>query len=312
MKAILISMIFFISSILCSQEADLLLPENPNYENELLNFYFENGEYELVISITDTLEYSDDLMLLKGKSYHLSGNPQKAVDILSDIILVSTNEIIRLDASKEIKKIAKEFSPLQSIEILSELLLKFEFSEYYPQILLLIAKVYEDFQLYEEANDVYYMLINQEQNELYKYKIGVNFILLKEFRQALNLLLPISEIESEEQNEILYLIYIAYFSMNDLPNAKDTLLRLYHDFPECEKRVEVVSSLADIFKGENKYLISWFLLNEAMKQSSEIQQYHLNNRIDEIRVLISTDSLSGDPFEHLELKFEKENEEGIE
>lgn len=299
MKVISILILLLTCFFLSAQEVDTLEPENSDYESELLNFYFENEEYNLVISIVDTLEYSDELMFLKGMSHHLSGDSKTAIDVLSDIILVGTDDIKKLEASKKIKNIAKEFAPQESIEILSELLEKFEFSEFYPQILLLIAEVYEDFQLYEEANDVYTMLL--EEDDKYKVKIGINYILQKRFGKALEILLPITETESDNQDEVLYLTYLAYFSMQKTESAKAVLIRLYNEFPDCDKRIEILSNLADIFAAEKKLVTSWFLLEEASKLSSEIQLYHLNNKINNIRILIASDSLNIYQFEHLKL-----------
>jgi len=176
----------------------------------------------------------------------------------------------------------------------------------------ILARLYENNQLYGEANDAYRTILSEtEEPESWnlKIKIATNKIFQKEYEEALNIIGPLIAIDDSLYNEkLLFLDYIANISLEHYEDAKTSLLRLYLDFPQNPNRKDILSGLAEVFEHQEQFLMSWYMLNELYMISDEVQRFKLTKDVDRVKQKISESNTIEDQFKYFKpvLEIEKQ------
>lgn len=286
------------------------------YNINLIKFYIDKGEYDNALEYIDkTLEESsvkDSLFFLKGIIYRQREDWLQASEFFAKSILYSSEEQIIIDRLLEFELAIFLVSPLSAFDIVSISVTKAQTSQKQMGFLNILAKLYENNQLYGEANDVYKTIL-QETDETEKcdlqIKIITNNIFQKDYITAIENLEPlIAHNDSIYIGKLLFLNYISNVSLENYDEAKSSLIRLYLDYPNNVNKDEMLSGLADIFEIQGKYLISWFMLNELFKISNEVQKFKIQNDIERIKRKICEIKAIGDQFEYFKPVFELEKQ----
>ena len=276
------------------------------YNIKLIKFYIEKNEYDNALEYIDkTLEESidkDSLFFFKGVIYHEYEDWQQASEFYAQAILHTSKEQIIDERLAIFENAIFQVSPLTAFDIVSTAVSEAIDPQMHIGFLYILAKLYENNQLYGEANDVYgTILLETEEPESWnlKIKIATNKIFQKEYEEALDVLEPLIAIDDSLYNEkLLFLNYIANISIERYEDAKTSLLRLYLDFPENPNRNDIIAGLADVFEHQEQYLMSWFMLNELFKISDEVQKFKLRKDIDRIKQKICETNTIEDQFKY--------------
>jgi len=287
--------------------------ENLIYEHELIKFYINQDEFELAISIADSIYeesfYQDSLKYFKGLAYNGLKDWESSSSIFSDIFINGNDEDLIPIVKKEFNKSIKKLGPTKSIEKITAIIDSIDNVSKHPELFLTMAEIYEENQLFEEANEAYKFLLDDLQYDKIlsiKLKIATNDIFLKDYQHSADLLKSI--IESEDSlyiEDALFFSYIANSSINNFPEAKKSLLRLYLEFPAHRNRFEIIEGLVGLYENFQEYLMCWYLLNELYEISSETQKFNIHLQIDRIKKLLVQDTLTVDQFKNFKPVFEE-------
>ena len=292
-------------------ELKIELSNAVDYYYELIKFYISEAEYDLALSYLDSISsnMTDSLYFFTGLSYQGKSNWEQAADNFGECIINHRKEELLDAATLELKNTLQNLSPMIAIERISNFINELEDGVLLAHFLFIMAWVYEENQLFDEANDVYRTIIRETDYEdkiNTKLKIATNLIFLKEFAKAKTVLIPIIALNDSTYNQnALFFSYIANHSLNDFPAARNDLLRLYQEYPVHTNKIEILQGLAEIFEKEQQYLISWYMLQELEKIISEVQKIVIQREIERIKGLIGTENISTDQFEYLKPAFDK-------
>lgn len=272
-----------------------------DYHKELVQFYIDRQEYELALGVIDSAltrnVTNDSLFLYKAISYEGLKDWDRAANSYSELYLKTDSDSLKFLAKNGFIYNVKQLNPIVSIEKISTMLDSVSDSPQYPEFLMTIAEVYEENQLYEEANDIYKTVLGDttkvdttgvgtphiDTTDIL-FKLAVNDIYLKNYEDVVFTMEPfILEADSVRLPEALFFSYISHYSLGNYPAARKHLLRLYLNYPTYGNRFEQVMGLAELFEKEKRYIFGWYLLENFMTSASEAEKYQLDKRIKMIR-----------------------------
>jgi len=292
---------------------DTHIPVDMDYDFELVKFYLEKEEYQIALNKTDQMisdDFHNDLLhYFRGEANLGLKNWEAAADDFSKVFQNSTDEELLLATLTKFKSTLNQLNAFISIEKISSVLNEVENEQIRTALLFQLADIYENNQLFDEANDVYKLILKdsiQIDNTVdLKLKIVANDIFLKNYQEAIDYLKPIlAQQDSTYDKKALFFNYIAQYSMNNYQEAKTSLLKLFLDYPEHLNRFEIIRGLADLYFLERQYLMSWYFLNLLYQISESHQKFDIYNDIEELKQLIAKDSLTIDQFKYLQPVFE--------
>ena len=317
MRTIILVIIITIFCInIFAQNEDISNINDVKYNIKLIKFYMEKNEYNNALEYIDkTLEETidnDSLYFYKGLIYKEFEDWQQASESFVQAILYTSEEQIIVERLAIFEDAIINVSPLTAFDIVSMAVSEAQNTQKHIGFLNILARLYENNQLYGEANDVYRTILSEtEESESWnlKIKIATNKIFQKEYKEALNILEPLIAIDDSLYNErLLFLDYIANISLELYEDAKTSLLRHYLDFPENPNRKDILSGLADVFEHQEQFLMSWFMLNELFKISDEVQRFKLTKEVDRIKQKICESNTIEDQFKHFKPVLEIEEQ----
>ncbi|MDP8201058.1 MAG: hypothetical protein P9M11_02835 [Candidatus Tenebribacter burtonii] len=313
MKAItLILIIIFLCINLYAQSENGSNINDLKYNINLIKFYIDKIEYDNALEYIDkTLEEAiekDSLYYFKAYIYKEKEDWLQASEFLAKAILYSTEEQIINERLVEFKLAIIHVSPLSSFDIVSAAVASAQNTQKHTGFLNILARLYENNQLYGEANDVYRTIlleIDGSESCNLQMKIVTNNIFQKEYKEALNILKPLIVLDDSLYIEkLLFLDYIANISLEYYEEAKTPLIRLYLDFPENINRKEILAGLADIYEHQEQYLMGWFILNELFIISDEVGRFQIQKDIERIKQIICESNNIEDQFRYFKPIFE--------
>jgi Tfp pilus assembly protein PilF len=314
--AILVLMVTIFFTNLFTQNENLSNINDEKYNIKLIKFYIEKNEYEKALEYIDkTLEEvtgKDSLFFFKGYIYIEYEDWKQASESFAKAILHTSDEKLINEWLAIFEKAIIKVSPLTAFDFVSTAVSEAKNTQKHIGFLNILARLYENNQLYGEANDVYRtILLEIEESERWdlKIKIATNKIFQKEYDEALNILEPLIVIDDSLYNEkLLFLDYIANISLENYDKAKTSLIRLYLDFPDHTNRKEILTGLSEIFVHQEQSLMSWYILNELFKISDEVQRFKLKIDIDRIKQKICESNAIEDQFKYFKPVFEIEKQ----
>jgi len=323
---LLILLILLFSAVLSGQQNESTLPDSLNphlilemdlsnsvdYYYELIKFYILEEEFDLALTYLDSISsnMTDSLYYFKGLSYKGKEDWDNAALNFGASIKCYRHKEIMDAATNQLKATLKNLPPMLAIEKLSGFINDLNKGELLAHFLFIMAWVYEENQLFEEANDVYQTIIretNYEDKINTKLKIATNYIFLKEFANAKTILQPIIALNDSIYNQdAIFYNYIANFSLEDFASARTDLLRLYLEYPDHPNKAEILQGLAKVFEKEQQYILSWYMLTELMQNSNEVQKFVIQQEIERLIDLIGSEEIKVDQFEYLKPVFDEQ------
>ncbi|MDY6916158.1 MAG: hypothetical protein SVM86_07575 [Candidatus Cloacimonadota bacterium] len=310
-KLTIIALVFILfSTVLLAQYP--YLPEN-TYELELVKFYLNRNEYDLAISVVDSLDfesaYQDSLQYFKALAYIGKKEWNTASDILANIITKNKKHGLHVLALKQYNQAIKKIEPTQAIEKISSVISKTSSDSLSNDLLFLISEIYEENNLYEEANDIYRSLLKDsvytDSLKIVK-KLAVNEIFLKDYSAADKYLDRIlAHPDSLYRKDALFFSYIANYSLENYEKAKNMLIELYQNYPEHKEMKQILHSLAQIYEKEQQYLLSWYFWQKLHSLSAAEKQKQIGNKIEELRSKIDNSKQLPNQFKNLKPYWKK-------
>jgi uncharacterized protein HemY len=288
------------------------LSEN-TYEHELVKFYLNRNEYDLAISVVDSLNfqpaYQDSMQYFKALAYIGKKEWETASDILAKIITNTNIQGLQILALKQYNQTIKNIEPATAIEKISSIITQSESDSLNHDLLFMISEIYEQNNLYKEANDIYRTLLK---DSLYTdslkvmKKIAANEILLKDYKEANNYLdRMLAQQDSLYQKDALFFSYIANYSLENYPKAKKMLIELYQKYPEHEEKKQILRSLAQIYEKEEQYIISWYFWQQLQNIADPEEKSKIKDKINNIRKKIGNANNLPDQFQNLQPVWEE-------
>src|SRR5690554_3515018 len=139
---------------------------NKTLAHDLAKFYLNQNRYHKTISFIDEFiekltpeESKDSLHFYSALAYKELRESDKAVDVFLRLHNESDNAIIRSHALQQIESILINQEPRRSIDFLVDLIDETENEEIGFDYLSILAIVYERAFLYNQANEIYHMLL---------------------------------------------------------------------------------------------------------------------------------------------------------
>ena len=307
------ALIIFACSLLFAQDdpVNTQLSIQVDYHYELIKFYLSEKEYDLALTYLDsTMTHpTDSLYFFKGEALQGKKDWHGAADSFAQTIISHRQQGILEAAVHELKQVLLNLSAMESISLLSEYMDNLQNDDILLPFLFILAEIYEENQLFEEANDVYQTILKEtdyREKVPVKLRIATNLIFLKNFQQAIVTLKPVISLNDSIYNEdALFFNYVASYSMEDFLTAKKSLLRLYQEYPSHLKKNEILKGLAELFEKENQLLMSWYFYRELRESSSEAQKFIVQKEIDRIRLRLGNERILTDQFRYFQPDFEK-------
>ncbi len=284
--------------------ADRLIEVSFDYHTELIKFYINEQEYNLALSYLDSIfaHPNDSLYFLKGLALKGRKEWMDSADNFAFAMKTSRSELLLQKSKNEFQQSLYKMPAMDAISLLSTHLSSIEEDDLLVEFLVIMADIYEENQLFDEANDIYATILketNYPERIPVQMKIATNQLFLEQYEDAINTLSPIVALNDSIYNaEALFFYYLANYSADRRQVAKNALLKLYRNYPQHPKRSEVLSGLADVFEKEGQLIMSWYFLNEFQKISSKAQKFLIQKEIDQVKEKIATQKFIEDQFKY--------------
>jgi lipopolysaccharide biosynthesis regulator YciM len=249
--------------------------------------------------------YADSVAYYQSRAYMGQQNWSDAIRATYPILIEQQNEELINLSMNMIKSKIFEVQPHLAIELLSYLIDKIENDTIVIELLLIIAEVYEQNQLYNEANDVYQTILKEpsfDDTTSIKLKHATNSIYINQYEVAIRILEPIvEEYNPVYIQEALYLLYLGYHSQQLYEKAQNVLIHLYLNYPEHENKYEITKKLASLYEDQKEYIVSWYLLEELIRQSTPAQRYEIFQQIEALKERFVSETMSTNQFRRMKL-----------
>lgn len=299
-KSLFIILLIIFSTIILAVE---LINEDDIYQADLVKFYLEKGEYKLALLSYDALDYepTDSLMFLQCKALAKLDSAEAAVNSMTKLIMKTENNLIKISAISLINEVLANLPPLRKIEILTKALENTDPDEIEADLLLILAEIYESLRLFSEANDIYQTILYSQitiDSSLIKLRVVVNKIQMKDYQDAI---VDLNEVvqDSLHREEALFFQYISHSSLENKDEAKQALLRLFTDYPDSRYNKEVMEQLANVYRAEKQYIMSWYFFQQLLNVSDEIDKVAVEQEIELLKKKLSSGRLETDQFKFL-------------
>ena len=311
----LIILICFSGVLLLSQQqpVNTQLSIDLDYLYELIKFYLSENEFDLALTYLDSsmTHPTDSLYYFKGEALKGKKDWRGAADNFAQSIFMHRNQGIMKAAKKELKDVLLQIPAVKSISLLSNYMTGIKKDEVLTPFLFVLAEIYEENQLFEEANNVYQTILKEtdyREKVPVELRIATNLIFLKNFQQAIVTLKPVISLNDSIYNEdALFFYYVANYSSENYTTAKEALLRLYQEYPDHPKKIEILKGLAELFEKENQLLMSWYFYQELKSISSEAQKFIVQKEIDRLKLRIGSEKFITDQFKYFKSEFDLKN-----
>lgn len=310
MKSLIAALIIIIALPCVAQEivpADSLQTQI-QYRLDLAKYYQEKQEYEWVLTaLRDSLlenVHNDSIHYLRGLAYGELGNWNRAVEELSMVLLHSQTDSMKTIVKPMYCQYVQKLEPATAIEKLTQLLQQEHNLD--ADFMITIGAIYEQNQLYAEANDVYITLLADTiavDTTAVLLKLVTNDTKLKDYRSMQEHLQPLaSKADSTLLPHITLMQAQAELGLEDYAAAEALLLSLYKTQPAQLETNEIRKLLANTYRAMGDKVLAWYFLEEMVHSSTKAEQYFLLNEIDALKHEIASDSLSEDQFKYLRFR----------
>ena len=132
---------------------------------EMIKYHLDLNDFEKAEILADSLFadsiYTDSLHYFKGLAFGGENNWKVAADEFSKVILLTKTESLRQKAEDKLQKSLLELHPTDAIEKVTAILDSLNNEEIHNDLFLIMARIYEKNQLFEEAIDIYRNLLNE-------------------------------------------------------------------------------------------------------------------------------------------------------
>ncbi len=289
-------------------------PKNSLTGLDLIKFYYLQQDYEMVLDLVkytdvDSLQ-QDSVKFYKGMALKGQEKWDIAADEIINLIIFAKSDSLRDSAILEIKEIILKLTSAEAINKTAFLINNLQ--EGFPKsdFLLFLAEIYEKYHLFGEAREAYQEVLKDsaysDTTQIY-LKIAVSDIFLKKYDDSIDILEQILLFQDKSYAEnALFFYYVASESNDDIARAKEILIYLYKNYPLNRNRFEIIEALSNIFYEEKQYLMSWYLLDEVYKISSEAEKFRIYQKIYDLKKTLLEETISIDQFKYFEPILENE------
>jgi hypothetical protein len=271
---------------------------------DLSRFYLSQKRYTATINFIDSfLEKSGETVSTDSLYFYSAiadkelKNTDRAIEKFVSLHKNTQSEELRNQISQQLENIFINMDRRRAIRVLNEIIVdEVSLSDDY---LLILAKVYEKASIFEEVNNIYQLLLDEagegEEEKKFRlyYLLAINEMYQKEYQQALEYLQAIDlQDDSGFQEDVIFLSYLAHYSLNNFTTAAKMLLKLYRDFPQSSKRFEVVKNLIELFIENDQPLFSWYFVNDFYPHANPTQRFTLDQYKQQLTQIVGEETLA--------------------
>ncbi len=239
------------------------------YDLQLVKFYNSIEEHQLVIDHIDSLEtrdfVSDSLYYFKAIALDSLGYDSAADSLFIDIIKSTYDDSLATSSFSFLRSNLDKYKPFDQISLVSNLITEMKYDYLRLDLMFLLAGIYEKNQLYDEANEVYGVILSEEyedQNSI-RLKIASNLIFSDKYEEAIEELeMVVADQDSLLVADGLYLLYISHTALEEYEVSLENLFTLYLDYGTRLDRLEIIDKIADTYYLLENYLMSWYFLEK--------------------------------------------------
>ena len=273
-----------------------------HYSIDLMKHYMSLGEYDLALGVAESdplVDNPDSLAWLMGNIYKFQNQPEEALTSFISAIELSGNAFLQEKAFDEVEKIIDLSPSRDNIELLISLL-NYTSEDIYNTIIIKLAAIYEKNNLYVEANDIYFNLLESDcfgDTLGLRLKMATNSIRQENYHDAVKYAKQAqTESDSLFIPQALFLEFMGYYAQYDMDNSLEPLLRLYLEYPDFSRRFEIYVSLAELLKYREEYLAAWYILEEYYLEAGYQERQIIEEEIDIISRLLMDSKTIGKRF----------------
>ena len=273
---------------------------NVRLAQDLTKYYLNQKQYRKALNfITDFLQdqqhtiSTDTLFYYSGLAHKELKDSEQALDTFISLHQKTKIASLRRLTVQEMEQLLIEQEPRSSITLLVNILEDLQDDELGFDYLRILAKVYEAAYLYPEANEIYQILLEQDQQsereELY-YLLAVNEVYQKNYGAALNsLVIILSNEESPYFADALFLSYLANYSLDKHYKALSILLSIYYEHSQSPPKFEIVRNLIELLVEMDLKLFAWYYIGQYYPYSTRREEYTLQRYGDHLIMNLGED-----------------------
>ncbi len=294
---------------------------------DLTKFYLTQERFETTESFIDSLlvsgvrtdsllfdnkpHYTDSLRYFKGLALKHKGVLHQALDHFYALNHQSTTSNLREPILHNMRTIINRIPAKQALDILGDYIEEDHLMR--EEYLYMMAEVYQRQHLYAEANRIYSLIdddhsyrldtertdndslftvpYRQIDTELH-YRLALNEIRQRNYTQALDYINEIINFRNEINEDILFLSYLAHYSLGKNDKAINILLDLYYKFPDSSKRFEITKNLIEQFVENERDLYAWFFMKDYYPLATVAEQWQLDQYRESLARKLEEDTLA--------------------
>lgn len=282
-----------------------------HYYIDLVKHYISLEEYDLALEIIDKkphVDCPDSLLWFKGNIHKVQKEQDKALESFIEVIKLSTAKGLQEEAYHEILLYLDILSTEEEIELFVSMLEHVE-GELYNQIILRLAHIYEQNNLYEEANDIYLNLLQHisEPDTLgLRIKVATNDILQRNYQSAVKMAREAQAAgDSTQIPQALFIEFMGHYSQDEYEPALRALVKLYLNYPAWSLKFEVYLSLSELLIIQKHYLAAWYIIDQYYPFADLLEKQLLNDNKQKILRAIQKPENQFDMFDLFDQDFRK-------
>ncbi len=248
-------------------------------------------EYPDLMVVDENSAYTDSLVYYKALVQKEAGNLTDAKHLFIELHRNLRTDNLRLSIVQHLDNIFSRTGAQKAITFLNELIEDESRTHIHKDYLILLAQVYENQSLYGEANKIYQLLLEEDENYDYYYYLAINEIRQRNYNKTLNYIEAFKDKTESVNEDIQFLSYLAYYSLDEKEKAVDILLDLYYDYPDSPKRFEFLKNIIEFFIENDYDLFAWYFLYHYYPQATNPEKWILDRYNEQLEPKTAEDSL---------------------
>ena len=126
------------------------------------------------------------------------------------------------------------------------------------------------------------------------YNIAVNEMRQKNYQKSLEYINIIQDESDKITEDVLFLSYLAHYSLGMKNEAINILLSIYKSFPQSPKRFEVIKNIIEQFIENKQPIFAWYFLKEYYPVATEVEKWALDQYREMLSNELEEDTLAVD------------------
>ncbi|MCD4829592.1 MAG: hypothetical protein K8R90_09230 [Candidatus Cloacimonetes bacterium] len=261
---------------------------------DLMRYYVETGESQLALELAmPPAAPVDTTSFLRGRALAMLGRQAAACDTFELLVLGVGDRSLRLKALVQLDTLLANEGLTAVSRRYAALADSVNDRVIHEAILVRLAAHFEKNELYREANELYFGLMEDStyvDTGTVRLRLADNLLRMQQFEAVQNILRPVdANLTHPHRAEALYMCYLAAIALDRPDDARRKLLDIYLAYPDNPHRGEVAIGLADLYDEAGQSLPAWYFYDQALPLVGLGRAQQVRNRLKELRADLGDD-----------------------